>query len=743
MLVRWLEAARLLSLSFAALAPLAWADPPLCVDYALSMRTIAERPAPAAHAVACVDDVVYVAGSDFHAFSITDPRNPIERTVRELDRTGYTLAVSAGHAYVGTDVEGVVIFDVTVPTVPVRVGRIALPGWPGALRVIGDRLYVGSSDFLYAFDLTDPAAPVRLSSLATPSLVTDVALVDQYLYVLILQHGVAVVPASPFGAMPLEIALPLDQPQALALGPDQTVLVVDRVEGLVRLDVATPSAPVVLDQSAHQNTVAVVARGDVAFVARDRGILSFDLTTSPPTNLGLAGTPRSPLDLCVFDDYLCVADWSMSRSEGRLSVVDARVPGTPQNLYHYDLAGSPSDIFERDGLLYISQAHANGDNQSRLDIVDPSDPRSPLKVSELFHSINIGDTELVGEVLLCTSGHSHSGGIWGVDVTDPTKPVSLGNLLPIPMGGTIAMSGQLAFVTGDPVRVVDVSEPRNPQLENEIGGFGTVLHGAVDGDLLLMCNIVGVEVARIEGATLTPLGAAPTPGIPGAWSRYVVPIGGGLGYVSNGSLLIIDYRDPSAPVATPLPGVTSGLEGLVVHRGYLYLADARDGVDVLDIQDPWNPRKLGVWSLHAGSAFRIAGGSGYVAVMNWERPGLNLLPMQCSIRAHLEPIPLPPLGRRPAGSGAPSLEIEHTWATRETTFRLLLPFTSPVTATVYDVAGRRVRALMTRERLVAGEHLIRWDGRSDGQLVPSGVYFLSVETPSGRAAEKLVLVRAN
>ena len=64
-----------------------------------------------------------------------------------------------------------------------------------------------------------------------------------------------------------------------------------------------------------------------------------------------------------------------------------------------------------------------------------------------------------------------------------------------------------------------------------------------------------------------------------------------------------------------------------------------------------------------------------------------------------------------------------------------------VLLSVYDVRGHLVRAL--RDGILgAGEHRVRWDGRSDdGLIMSSGVYFARVETDAHLATAKLVLVR--
>jgi hypothetical protein len=65
----------------------------------------------------------------------------------------------------------------------------------------------------------------------------------------------------------------------------------------------------------------------------------------------------------------------------------------------------------------------------------------------------------------------------------------------------------------------------------------------------------------------------------------------------------------------------------------------------------------------------------------------------------------------------------------------------PVTASVYDVAGRKVHTLLDRV-VVAGEQEIRWGGTDDcGRCVASGVYFIRVETSDEAGILRVVLIR--
>jgi flagellar hook assembly protein FlgD len=66
---------------------------------------------------------------------------------------------------------------------------------------------------------------------------------------------------------------------------------------------------------------------------------------------------------------------------------------------------------------------------------------------------------------------------------------------------------------------------------------------------------------------------------------------------------------------------------------------------------------------------------------------------------------------------------------------------SDVSIDVYDVAGRRVRAIAPA-RMPAGARRIAFDGRDDaGHPLPSGVYFCRVEAAGSSRIQKIVLLK--
>jgi beta-glucanase (GH16 family) len=66
----------------------------------------------------------------------------------------------------------------------------------------------------------------------------------------------------------------------------------------------------------------------------------------------------------------------------------------------------------------------------------------------------------------------------------------------------------------------------------------------------------------------------------------------------------------------------------------------------------------------------------------------------------------------------------------------------PVTLSIYDVTGRRVKTLMDAEAVDAGRHEQVWDGRDEsGKIVATGVYFYRLDAGGYSKTRKMVMTK--
>jgi predicted outer membrane repeat protein len=76
-----------------------------------------------------------------------------------------------------------------------------------------------------------------------------------------------------------------------------------------------------------------------------------------------------------------------------------------------------------------------------------------------------------------------------------------------------------------------------------------------------------------------------------------------------------------------------------------------------------------------------------------------------------------------------------------TTISMVLESATEVRLAVHDVAGRQIKVLH-EGRLAAGSHELLWRGRDDADRpVPSGLYFIHMDSADGRRSRKITLLR--
>lgn len=156
-------------------------------------------------------------------------------------------------------------------------------------------------------------------------------------------------------------------------------------------------------------------------------------------------------------------------------------------------------------------------------------------------------------------------------------------------------------------------------------------------------------------------------------------------------------------------------------------------------------QKLQFW--HASEYYRWAPGYEYLMAFNdsehsvdvsqisWHDPHTFVLTDSCPPRAALD-VPVPP---RTTGFGLDILGAHPAKA--PVAFRIHLPQRMRVEFAIYDLAGRRVRTLLSGE-LPASDAEVRWDGLGgQGEVPRVGVYFARLSAAGGQRVAKLVLLR--
>ncbi|XOV89508.1 MAG: immunoglobulin-like domain-containing protein [Pseudomonadota bacterium] len=283
-------------------------------------------------------------------------------------------------------------------------GESALPdvltsGKPDASVLVGDRLYLLLDSYLKIYDIHSPGESTLLGSLAVVG-------------------------------------------NRLAVANDKAYLA--GFEGLLIVDVSTPSSPQVL----NTQTIPVPRANDV--------VVQDDTTQTVPA--------PHPSDVVVREDIAYVVYTSFGNGYGALQVIDVSISENPVLLANLDIPGFVEKL-----MIVGDTAYIVGFN-SGLHVVDISTPSVPRLLGSVYTELSV-DVFATDELAYIADG---VGGFAVVDVSDKSSPVVISS---VEMPGNesihrISVIGDRAVVSGgDRAWIVDVSDPYSPVIAGRADYF--------------------------------------------------------------------------------------------------------------------------------------------------------------------------------------------------------------------------------------------------------------------------------
>lgn len=236
------------------------------------------------------------------------------------------------------------------------------------------------------------------------------------------------------------------------------------------------------------------------------------------------------------------------------------------------------------------------------------------------------DLELDGDVAW-TAGQ---GGVWSVDISDPTAPAFLGmpdeegpgsrwyNVLPGPGDALYVSNRERGF------GVLDRSDPSRPVMLEETIFPGPAGMARTD-DRLYVASLQGTLLTYDISEPLEPVLLDEMSGLSNAWA---VKLSGTRAYVSDNTdgLVVVDLSEPDLPAVVGAFETAGGGQDLDIAEdgSAVYVATGGSGIEVFSLADPDVPESLGAISVSYSVLSVAVGGDTLWAVNHQDVVALDI-----------------------------------------------------------------------------------------------------------------------
>jgi hypothetical protein len=366
--------------------------------------------------------LVYLVGSDLVIIDVSNPMLPTLVSRSEIYSSAYSVVVDGTYAFIGDFDGGLRVIDVSNPTSPSEVGYCDPHpnpySWYRNVVVDGDYAYLsseGQSRGYYVIDISDPIHPNQVNF---NSVAGDLAKIDIW---------------------------------------DNHLFALDRATGLWKFNVSTPSQPVLTSVYRIFGVVSHVQVVDnIAYVTvGNNGMYTVDVS-NPPAFHPLNRSEHASEDDDYASDVVVLGNYAYVAEGYGLGILDISNPAMPDEISFLPIIAQASAVFILDDIAYV------GTDEGHLYIVDVSNPLLPNTLSIFNASTeSIEDIFVANQVAYVGTWYA---GLKIISVGDVTNPVLLTTYLNHEMITGVELVGNLAYLAGDGLRVVDISNPAVPDL---------------------------------------------------------------------------------------------------------------------------------------------------------------------------------------------------------------------------------------------------------------------------------------
>lgn len=559
-----------------------------------------------------VGNYAYVgAGFNLLVLDISDKSDP--QLVGSAWTNTYAAAIDIvdSYAYVADGYYGMLVFDISNPTSPVRIGGYQITEGFTAfdISVSGTYAYITSFDTfdfenpdngIVALDISNPNNP-QFAGEYTGTVVTGLQAVGTTIYAACYLNGLRIIDMTT-PATPSELGRNGTNP-AFRIAVNDDCAFITAFNIIWPVDITDPSDPTGYPTYSIENAMHIYVEdvNDVAFVANGyAGLKILDVSNpSSIVELGSHDTEDDAQGMFYLDNYAYVAD----RFNG-LVIFDVSTLNSPMWESTFYTRDFPDDVYVEGNLAYVAA------DSSGLRIFDITDPANPVEVGNYpdFYPEGVSVRGSYAYVM-------EYDGLWVLNVDDPSNPTDEGVEWISGMTEDLFLDYPYAYVAqGDNgVSIIDVSTPSSPTEEHVYADVTEALGVHVSDNYMYIAN--GEDGLKIVDVT-DPLSPGSEATFPTGDTAMDVFVQGDYAYVAmnESGLRIIDVSNPMSPQPRSTMDTNGNSVGIFVTGGHAYIADGAEGLRVVDVTDALNPAWAGYYNTSGmAEAVYVHGGVAYVS----------------------------------------------------------------------------------------------------------------------------------
>ena len=561
----------------------------------------------------------YVANEE-GGIQVVDISNPLSPALRgSFTTTNYTwidgITIYGGRAYAASENDGLQIFDLSTPTMPTLLSSTNVGGGEAVLVKASSQgvfAYISTGGSLYVVDVSNPLSPIARGHASMGSGgVYSIAISGNYVFGAALWdyaiHAVDVSnPDSPVDSMPSAGGYGTCFPYSLAVANNNLYVASDLPNGGFLVFSISGNTLTKIGQVLNYSFYGynMIVSGSYAYIASGKGGVSIANVSNPysPTIAATftdSGSYGQYNAVAASGNTLC-ADLSGSMF-GDLKVFDTSQPNSPSLVGQLTGITENMQVLSQNGIAYLI-GNGYDTNQLSARLINITTPSSPQLVYTVPDTVIYNYKLALAGTMLYGAGENPSRNaprFAAIDVSNPNSPIVRSThdyALPNAYGWSVAVNGNRAALgvigATNLLCILDISNVSAPV---EKGSLFTT-NGPIDIRISPEGNYAYfitteipafLHVANISNAS-NPTIATNIP-LDISQARCVELQGSELFVGTYRGLYVYDISSPTTPILKRTYSLT-GMNKISVptdssHAGYIYVANADEGITTLREQD--------------------------------------------------------------------------------------------------------------------------------------------------------------